>query len=119
MLGRTLADRQQWRAALDSLRLSLELRETADLRGQYEQLRVEHGFRLLDYTVDSDAISPRACFQFSEELPGRRTDFSPFVVGRRHGQAGDLGQRQSSFASKASSTANAIQSRCAPACRRW
>lgn len=80
VLGRTLADRQQWRGALDSLRLSLELRETAELRGQYEKLRVEHGFRLLDYTVDSDSISPRTCFQFSEELPGRRTDFSPYVV---------------------------------------
>ena len=52
VLGRTLADRQQWRGALDSLRLSLELRETADLRSQYEKLRAEHGFRLLDYTVD-------------------------------------------------------------------
>jgi uncharacterized protein YfaS (alpha-2-macroglobulin family) len=75
VLGRTLADRQQWRGALDSLRLSLELRETAELRGQYEKLRAEHGFRLLDFTVDSDSIAPRACFQFSEELPGCRTDF--------------------------------------------
>ncbi len=66
--------------ALDALRLSLDLRETADLRGQYERLRVEHGFRYLDYSVDSDAVSPRACFQFSEELPGRRTDFSPYVA---------------------------------------
>ena len=80
VLGRTLADRQQWRGALDSLRLSLELRETAELRGQYEKMRAEHGFRLLDFTVDSDSMSPRACFQFSEELPGRRTDFSPFVA---------------------------------------
>src|SRR6476661_836497 len=80
VLGRTLADRQQWRGALDAMRLSLELRETAELRGQYEKLRAEHGFRLLDFTVDSDSISPRACFQFSEELPGRRTDFSPFVA---------------------------------------
>ncbi len=32
------------------------------------------------YAVDTDAVSPRACFQFSEELPGRRTDFSPFVA---------------------------------------
>lgn len=80
VLGRTLADRQQWRGALDSLRLSLDLRETAELRSQYEKMRGEHGFRLLDYTIDSDSISPRACFQFSEELPGRRTDFSPFIA---------------------------------------
>ena len=80
VLGRALADRKQWRAALDTLRLSLDTRENADLRGQYERLRLDHGFRYLDYSVDSDAISPRACFQFSENLPGRRTDFSPFVA---------------------------------------
>ena len=80
ILGRTFADRRVWRPALDALRLSLELRETAELRAQYERLREDHGFRILDYTVDADAASPRACFQFSEELPGRRTDFSPFVA---------------------------------------
>ncbi len=79
VLGQTLADRQLWRPALDAMRLSLTSRETAELRGQYEQLRVQHGFRLLDYSVDSDAVSPRACFQFSENLP-QRTDFSPFVA---------------------------------------
>ena len=42
-------------------------------------MRDEHGFRLMDYTVDSDGASPRACFQFSEEL-AKRTDFTPFVA---------------------------------------
>ena len=78
-LGNVMGQREQWRAALDALRLSLELREVADVRGRYEKMRDEHGFRVLDYTVDSDTASPRACFQFSEDLP-RRTDFSPFVV---------------------------------------
>ncbi len=80
VLGHTFATRQQWRNALDTLRLSLTLRETASLRGDYERMRLEHGFRLLDYTVDSDAAAPRACFQFSENLPGKRTDFSPYVA---------------------------------------
>jgi len=80
VLGRTMADRQNWRPALDAMRMSLELRETADLRGDYERLRGEHGFRMLDYSIDADAVSPRACFQFSEDLPGRGTDFSPFVA---------------------------------------
>ena len=80
LLGRTFADRKLWRPALNAMRLALETREAADLREQYERLRGEHGFRLLDYTVDADASSPRACFQFSEELPGKRTDFSPFVA---------------------------------------
>ncbi len=79
LLGRALSDRQLWRPALDSLRLSLDLREVADVRGSYEKMRDEHGFRLLDYTIDSDSASPRACFQFSEEL-AKRTDFAPFVA---------------------------------------
>src|SRR3982074_1373212 len=79
VLGRAMSERKLWRPALDSFRLSLDLREVADVRGQYEKLRDEHGFRLLDHTVDSDSASPRACFQFSEEL-AKRTDFSPFVA---------------------------------------
>ena len=79
VLGRALSERKLWRPALDALRLSLDLREVADVRGSYEKMRDEHGFRLLDYTVDSDSASPRACFQFSEEL-AKRTDFAPFVA---------------------------------------
>src|ERR1700731_3410272 len=79
VLGRALSERKLWRPALDALRLSLDLREVADARGQYEKMRDEHGFRLLDYTVDSDSASPRACFQFSEDL-AKRTDFAPFLA---------------------------------------
>jgi uncharacterized protein YfaS (alpha-2-macroglobulin family) len=79
VLGRAMADRKLWRPALDALRLSLDLREVAEVRGSYEKLRDEHGFRLLDYTVDSDSASPRACFQFSEDL-AKRTDFAPFLA---------------------------------------
>lgn len=79
LLSRTFQDRKLWRPALDTLRLALELREVAEVRATYERMREDHGFRLLDYSVDADTASPRACFQFSETLPGRRTDFSPFV----------------------------------------
>ena len=79
VLGRAMSERKLWRPALDSLRLSLDLREVAEVRGSYEKMRDEHGFRLLDYTVDSDSASPRACFQFSEEL-AKRTDFAPFLA---------------------------------------
>jgi alpha-2-macroglobulin len=79
VVGRSFAERNLWRPALDAVRLSLELREVADVRAQYEKMRDDHGFRILDYSVDSDSPAPRVCFQFSEALPGRRTDFSPFV----------------------------------------
>ena len=78
-LGDVMSQRQLWRPALDALRLSLDIREAANVRGQYERLRDQYGFRVLDYSVDADTASPRACFQFSEDLPAR-TDFSPFVV---------------------------------------
>jgi uncharacterized protein YfaS (alpha-2-macroglobulin family) len=79
VLGSVLSERKLWRPALDALRLSLDLKEVAEVRGRYEKLRDDHGFRLMDYSVDSDAASPRACFQFSEELP-KRADFTPFVA---------------------------------------
>src|ERR1700733_10157161 len=79
VLGRALSERKLWRPSLDALRLSLDMREVADVRGQYEKMRDEHGFRLLDYTVESDSASPRACFQFSEDL-AKRTDFTPFLA---------------------------------------
>ncbi|MEP6841063.1 MAG: MG2 domain-containing protein, partial [Bradyrhizobium sp.] len=79
VLGRSMSERKLWRPALDSFRLSLDLREVADVRGQYEKMRDEHGFRLLDYTVDSDGASPRACFQFSEDL-AKRVDFAPYLA---------------------------------------
>lgn len=79
VLGRAMSERKLWRPALDSLRLSLDMREVAEVRGQYEKMRDQHGFRLLDYTVDSDGASPRACFQFSEDL-AKRVDFAPFLA---------------------------------------
>src|SRR5262249_8800761 len=95
VIARTYADRQLWRPALDTFRLSLELSEVAPPRQQYERLREEHGFRLLDYTIDSDAASPRICFQFSEDLPSKRADFSPFVtVGGQDKPALSVQERQ-------------------------
>ncbi|MCO5129320.1 MAG: alpha-2-macroglobulin family protein [Xanthobacteraceae bacterium] len=79
VLGHTFAQRKLWRPALDTMQLSLDLREVASVRGEYEKLRDDHGFRLLDYSVDSDSASPRVCFQFSEDL-AKRADFAPFVT---------------------------------------
>lgn len=78
-LGDALAQRKLWRPALDAMRISLELKEAAPLRAQYDNLRSQHGFRLLDYSVDSDSATPRVCFQFSEDL-AKRTDFAPFIT---------------------------------------
>jgi alpha-2-macroglobulin len=71
--------RSDWRPALNALKLALKLHATPELKTIYEQLREKYGFRVSNYSVDSDAASPRACFQFSEPLP-KRVDFSPYVA---------------------------------------
>ena len=118
VVGRSFGDRSIWRPALDALRVSLDLREVAEVRQQYERMREDHGFRLLDYSVDADAASPRACFQFSEDLPGKRADFSPFVTVAGQDKPA-LSAQDRQLCVKVSSTASVTASPCAPASLRW
>ena len=67
-----------WRPALNALNLALKLEANSGRQATYDQLREKYGFRVANFTVDSDAASPRACFQFTEKLL-KRADFSPFV----------------------------------------
>src|SRR5208283_2090897 len=78
-LSDLLARHEMWRPALDALHASLDKRDNLDLRKTYEDMREEHGFRILDYKVDNESTSPRICFNFSDEL-ARRTDFAPYVA---------------------------------------
>jgi alpha-2-macroglobulin len=80
LLGQVQADRQQWRPALNAYRASLDRVDDPDIRSTYEDLRKEHGFRIVDYRVDSDSASPRVCFQFSDPLQFGKVDFAPFVA---------------------------------------
>jgi uncharacterized protein YfaS (alpha-2-macroglobulin family) len=72
--------RQEWRPALNAYRASLASNDTPAVRTTYQRLREEHGFRILDYKVDNESASPRACFQFSEPLARGRVDFTPYVA---------------------------------------
>ncbi|WP_132253652.1 alpha-2-macroglobulin family protein [Methylobacterium segetis] len=78
-LAEAYGNQSEWRPALEAYRASLALNDDADVRQAYEEVRAEHGFRILDYKVDSDAAAPRVCFQFSETL-APKTDFTPFVA---------------------------------------
>ena len=79
-LGEIFAKRDMWRPALDAYRASLGLAEVAQVRNVYTDMREKHGFRILDYKIDNKSASPRACFQFSEELVPARVDYTPFVT---------------------------------------
>jgi hypothetical protein len=79
-LGEIFAKRGMWRPALDAYRASLDLADLAQVRNIYTDMREKHGFRILDYKIDNESASPRACFQFSESLALGNADFAPFVT---------------------------------------
>jgi len=80
LLGQAYAAQQYWRPALNAYAASLKLKDDPAIRAVYEPLREEYGFRILDFKVDSDAASPRVCFQFSDPLAAGKVDFAPFVA---------------------------------------
>lgn len=79
VLGEVQVKASLFRPALDAYRASLALVDDAAVRGVYDELRARYGFRIVNNSVDSDAASPRACFQFSEKL-ATGIDFAPFVA---------------------------------------
>jgi alpha-2-macroglobulin len=80
LLGEVYAAQKEWRPSLNAYAASLKVQDNANVRSTYEQLREEHGFRVTDFKVDSDAPSPRVCFQFSDPLAAGKVDFAPYVA---------------------------------------
>jgi alpha-2-macroglobulin len=70
------AKREMWRPALTAYKESLKLQEDPAIREAFEQMRVDHGFRVSDYKVDPDTVPPRACFEMSEPVSRTVTDFT-------------------------------------------
>jgi hypothetical protein len=80
VLGEALTRRAYWRPAIDALKSSLALADAPQVRTEYEKLKAEHGFRMVDYKTESEAASPRLCLQFSEPLSRGSVDFAKFVA---------------------------------------
>ncbi len=78
--AQALAKRESWRPALMAYKESLRLVENQEIREAYEQMRVDHGFRVTDYKVDNDAVPPRACFEMSEPISRTVTDFTSYFT---------------------------------------
>jgi uncharacterized protein YfaS (alpha-2-macroglobulin family) len=79
-IGHFYDQRSLWRPALDTLATALTYANVPEQRAFYDKLREERGFRILDYSVDSDASNPRICVQFSEPLAAGGLDFSSYVT---------------------------------------
>ena len=80
VLGEAFKRRSFWRPAIDAHRASLALSDSPVVRQSYEALRAQHGFRMMDYTVENDAADPRLCVQFSERLQRAGIEITKFVT---------------------------------------
>ncbi len=79
LLANALIRRNMYRPALEAYKESLLLADSAEVRAAYDELHEQHGFRIIDHTVDSESASPRACVRFSEELNASRGGFDDYV----------------------------------------
>ena len=80
IVAQGFAKREYWRPALMSYKESLKLVEVPEIREAYEAMRIDHGFRVADYKVDSDSNPPRACFEMSEPISRTVTDFTSYFT---------------------------------------
>lgn len=79
VLAEVQAQHELYRQAMESYRAALALHDDPKIRASYEDLRAKYGFRILSNAVDSDASTPRACFQFSERVADG-VDFTPYIT---------------------------------------
>lgn len=79
VLATSLANAENYRAALNAYKASLALVDAKTVAAAYHDLRERQGFRIVGNTVDNDSITPRACVQFSENLV-KNIDYAPFVT---------------------------------------
>jgi alpha-2-macroglobulin len=80
VLGTSLEIAQNYRAAINSYKASLELVEAKTVRSAYNDLKARQGFRVINHTIDADSAVARACVQFSEPLVKAGTDYTPFIT---------------------------------------
>ena len=78
----SFAQKEDWRPALQAYKESLKLVEDPTNRQTYEDMRLEHGFRVIDYKIETDANegdspwypdaeSMRYCFYSNPSAPTR------------------------------------------------
>jgi alpha-2-macroglobulin len=78
VLHETFKRRSFWRPAIDALKASIALNRTAEAQEALEKLVAEHGFRIAEYKVETEAAQPRLCIQFSERLAAGTVDWAKY-----------------------------------------
>ena len=97
MLGRALSDRKLWRPALDTLAaFARHAGKSPTSAANTKSCATITVSGCWITPSNSDSASPRACFQFSEDL-AKRTDFSPFLALGGERQAGAVFGRKAAL----------------------
>ena len=77
-LADALEEDGRGRTGIDMLKASLTLAPRQTTRDRLAQMRLRHGFRIVNHSVDSDAAAPRACVTFSEPV-AEGVDLEPYA----------------------------------------
>ncbi|UIJ70669.1 alpha-2-macroglobulin family protein [Aurantimonas sp. HBX-1] len=72
-LGASFEAKQDWKLAIRSYRASVAIADVASVEDRLDAVVAEHGFRIVEHTVDNNAASPRICLTFSDTLSGTLT----------------------------------------------
>ena len=78
--GQALGLREIWKPAIASYKASLALSEVAPVRDAYEKAVAEHGFRVVDHTVQADSATPQICVVFSDDIAVKSANLPDFVT---------------------------------------
>jgi hypothetical protein len=80
ILGAALLRTRNFMPAIESFKLAASTFPAPSLQASADDAVRKYGFRVLDYTVDTEAAEPRICIKFSEVLKKGRVDYLPFVT---------------------------------------
>jgi uncharacterized protein YfaS (alpha-2-macroglobulin family) len=78
-LANALEAQDRGRDMIPALRLAQDLAPRRDAEAALERAIGLYGFRVADTQVDSDAVTPRICVNFNEDLVQAGIDYAPFV----------------------------------------
>jgi uncharacterized protein YfaS (alpha-2-macroglobulin family) len=78
VLHEALKRRSNWRPAIQALRASVALAGNPESEAALDRLVAEHGFRIAEYRIDSDAGQPRLCILFSDDLAAGQVDWAQY-----------------------------------------
>ena len=78
-IATTLETRSQGRRMIPTLRLSQELAPRDETQKALDRAISNYGFRITGHTVDSNAVQPRICITFSEQVTAADVDYGDYI----------------------------------------